>query len=381
MKANNFEYQEMDEILIKYISLSATDEERDYVLNWIKESNENLKYYERFRKFYQISKLTQIPSGYNKTEGWNRVKAGYYKARFLMSAEEKQEMLRKVIRRIAIPAAAAVFIAFFAGIWTSDYRKDSQLSGTIYNEISVPMGAKSQLTLSDGSKIWLNAGSKFRYPSIFSGETREVFLEGEAYFDVKHIDDKLFVVRTSGISIKVYGTQFNVKSYPEENKVTTTLVNGSVAIETPDKTKSIIYLKPKETATYYLKESKIKPIEGNSKKNNKEVQTVPAKEIVVIPKIDPVPVVSWKDSKWVIVSEELGDLAVKLERRYNAKISFDKEQLKKYKFSGTLTTETFEQVLKVIQLSAPINFSIQNNNVIFYEDQAYRKKYDKMILK
>ena len=71
-----------------------------------------------------------------------------------------------------------------------------------------------------------------------------------------------------------------------------------------------------------------------------------------------------------LLGDMLGDLAVKLERRYNAKIGFDKEQLKKYRFSGTLTTETFEQVLKVIELSAPVTFSIQNNNVIFCEDQA-----------
>lgn len=371
----------MDEILVKYITGSATDQERKEVLNWIKDNEENFKYFEKLRKFYEVSKLTQNPSGFDKLEGWNRVKAGYYKLKYLNLSNENEEFRRKIILRFALPAAAAIILAFFAGIRTNNLHLKNQSAADVYNELTVPMGAKSHLTLSDGTKIWLNAGSKFRYPAVFSDKTREVFLEGEAYFDVQHMDDKLFVVKTSGISIKVYGTQFNVKSYPEENKVTTTLVNGSVAIETPDKDKPVIYLKPKETATYYLKESKLISKEDNKNKPVNKVEPIAAREIIVVPKIDPVPVVSWKDRKWVIVSEELGDLAVNLERRYNVKISFETEHLKKYKFSGTLTTETFEQVLKIIELSAPINFSIQNNNVTFYEDQAYRKKYDKLISK
>ena len=99
----------------------------------------------------------------------------------------------------------------------------------------------------------------------------------------------------------------------------------------------------------------------------------------VIPSVDPLPITSWKDSRWVIVSEELDDIAVKLERRYNVKISFQDESLKKYRFSGTLYDETFEQVLKIIQTSAPILFTINNNLVVFREDPSYKLKYDEMI--
>ena len=100
---------------------------------------------------------------------------------------------------------------------------------------------------------------------------------------------------------------------------------------------------------------------------------------MVIPTVDPLPITSWKDSKWIIVGEELDELAVKLERRYNVKITFEDESLKKYKFTGTLKEETFEQVLKIVQISMPILFTIVDNNVTFREDPSFRKKYDTMI--
>lgn len=104
-------------------------------------------------------------------------------------------------------------------------------------------------------------------------------------------------------------------------------------------------------------------------------------KIFVVDKIDPIPIISWKDKQWIFKGEELDQLAVKLERRYNVKISFEDESLKKYKFSGTLTDLTFEQVLMVIQLSAPILFKIEGNNVAFKENVLYKKKYDQMISK
>jgi ferric-dicitrate binding protein FerR (iron transport regulator) len=203
-----------------------------------------------------------------------------------------------------------------------------------------------------------------KYPVLFEKENRKVFLEGEAFFDVTPDKKKIFLVKTSDITIKVFGTQFNVKSYPEENKVTTTLVEGLVAIETGDKNKPDTYLKPNQTATFFksksveFTESKslIKTESNNSGKPS-------SNGLVVANEADPAPVISWKDKRWVIDSEELGQLAVVFERRYNVKISFADSTLKKSTFTGTLTDETFEQVLKIIQLSAPVRFDVKHNIV------------------
>lgn len=377
----------MDEILIKYLVGSATAEERDIALSWINESTENQKYFDELKDYYELTKVTQKPSSFNSTEGWNRVKAGYYQAQYQQQVQRNK--VKRIITRYAIPIAACVLVTFLLGFFTSNFLSvnNSQKNAVAFNEIRVPLGAKSQVILSDGTKVWLNAGSKFRYPVNFMQGNREVYLDGEAFFDVTKMDHKLFIVKTSKLNIKVYGTQFNVKSYPEENLIQTTLVKGSVAIESADKAeKGTIYLKPNESATYYKNEkAKVEAIAETSTPKNSAVATEVKKiadtkeKIVVIPKVDPLPITSWKDTRWVIVGEDLGQLTVKLERRYNVKISFETEDLKHYKFSGTLAEETFEQVLKVIQLSAPIKYSIEGNYVVFSEDPLYKKNYDKMI--
>ena len=378
MEIENNKNQQMEELLIKYLVGSATDSERDLARNWINESPEHQKYFDELKVYHQLSKVVQKPSGFNKEEGWNRVKASYYKTRYLSALQEKKKLLKKKIIRFAIPAA--VLVAFFTGILVSQHWSANKIqSGLTYNEIVVPLGAKSIVTLSDGTKVWLNAGSKLRYPVNFLAKSREVYLEGEAFFDVAKMKSKLFIVKTFNLNIKVYGTQFNVKSYPDENQIQTTLVKGSVAIESTTE-KNTIYLKPNQTVTYYKslpkKAENQKPVVA-SKNNKIDV----AEKVVMIPEIDPLPITSWKDSLWIIDGEELDHLAVKLERRFNVRISFQSESLKKYRFSGTLKEETFEQVLKIIRLSAPIQYTIENNNVVFTEDHLYKKNYDKMIIK
>jgi len=394
MESKNNKKVQVDDLLIKYIVGSATEEERDISRIWIHENSENKKYFEELKEYYLVTKVIQKPSGFNKEEGWNRIKAGYYKNRFLYNLQDKNRINKKLIIRYAISASAVLIIAFLSGFFISNYltNKALQNSNLAFNEIIVPLGAKSQVTLSDGTKVWLNAGSKLRYPVTFLKSTREVYLDGEAFFDVTKTNKRLFIVKTSKLNIKVYGTQFNVKSYADENSIQTTLVKGSVAIESIDKSeKQTIFLKPNQSATYYktlpnktlsdnLSAKKTSNTIAQSTQNTEDNKiSESTKKIVLVPKVDPLPITSWKDTRWVIVGEDLSHLVVKLERRYNVKISFESENLKNYKFSGILAEETFEQVLKIIQISAPIKFSIKSNNVVFSEDPLYKNNYDKMI--
>jgi len=98
------------------------------------------------------------------------------------------------------------------------------------NEVVIPFGKKSQLTLEDGTKVWLNAGSRMAFPTRFTGKKREIFLEGEAYLEVAHNKDMPFFVYTGDISIKVLGTKFDISAYKTDNLTETTLLEGKVAI-------------------------------------------------------------------------------------------------------------------------------------------------------
>ena len=135
---------------------------------------------------------------------------------------------------LTLSGFAAVFIIGFivAYFFIRQSGYDVIQEKIIYNELDIPIGSKSKITLSDGTQIWLNAGSTLKYPSKFSDKKREIFFEGEAFFDVSKDKNRPFIVRTSEINIRVLGTKFNVKSYPEDNIIEATLVSGSIEIET-----------------------------------------------------------------------------------------------------------------------------------------------------
>jgi len=368
----------LEAILIKYLSGSASESERNKARTWINSSAENIKHFQELKEYYQLTKIVQIPSGFDKAEGWERIRSGYYRKKLTLEEEREKIRRRKIMQWMSAIFTAAVFCAFFLGAY---FNKHWDKSGPekLYNEIVVPLGSKAQISLPDGSNVWLNAGSKMKYPVSFYNNRRNVYLEGEAFFDVASDKKRIFIVKTGEINVKVYGTQFNIKSYPNENQIQTTLVNGSVAIESVSESgkNKIIYLRPNQTAIYYRSSKTIDAVDAHPSAVNNQAD-IPEK-IEVVPKSNLLPIISWKDSKWVITGTELGKLAVELERRYNVVITFESENLKSYKFSGTLMDETFEQVLRIMQLSAPLLFTIEGNKVVFKEDPLYKKNYDKMI--
>lgn len=282
---------------------------------------------------------------------------------------------------------AAVFaIAFLMGVMCNYLINRHQLKSEplAYNEVIAPLGAKTAIILADGTKVWLNAGSKLKYPVDFSKASRDVYLEGEAYFNVTKMTNKKFIVHTSYLNIKVLGTEFNVKAYPEEKTIQTTLIKGLVTIERLNKKESgPVYLKPNQQATFVKTDSNISLTSESKIKEIPKHKVEPAKKIdqlVVLPKVTTEIFTSWKDGRWLIKAEELQTLAVKLERRYDVKITFKNESLKNYKFSGILTDETFEQVLDIIKLIAPIEYSIDGKQVVFSENKWFKKTYDEALI-
>jgi transmembrane sensor len=384
MKTENKSFQQLEDILFQYLTGSASDSEREIIIRWISESKDHQQYFDECKALYLATKVIQKPSRFSREESWKKIQAVYYREKYVSGQIQQKEGRRRALVVAVISSAAAVVLAFLLGVYA--FRGSWGSQGAVLpgeNEITVPLGAKSHITLSDGTRVWLNAGSKLKYPGIFANDSREVYLEGEAFFDVEKQADRIFVVRTSNLDIKVYGTQFNVKSYPDENQIQTTLVKGSVSIEDhSDKShKKSFLLKPNQTAIYYKTPVPVQGQKAPASGNETQGSAESPEKMVITPLENPVPITSWKDNRWIIVSEELESLAVKLERRYNVKITFADESLKKYRFSGTLKDETFEQVLRIIQISAPIVFSVQGNDVVFREDPLYRKNYDKMISK
>ncbi len=265
-------------------------------------------------------------------------------------------------------AAAAAFIGAFFLIYPFFVKKGN--SGEIagvkpMNEINIGSGSRTRVQLPDGSQVWINSVSKLTYGNSFKGSTREVFLEGEAYFDVVKDAAHPFIVHTSGIDIKVLGTAFNVKAYAKEPTIEATLIHGSIEVlnkEQPDAPK--IMLKPHEKLVY-----------------NKYQETAEKKDGAIVPqplldaasvKISPltkniadtaITEIAWVYNKLSFEEERFEDLATRMERWYNLKINFETDRLKNYRISGSFVNETAEEALNELQFLVPFRYIIKDNEV------------------
>jgi len=358
------------ELFFKYLKNECTAQELSSILSWMQDPS----------NAEQVKSLI--------TDDWERFNIdGEDRSRIDVSFESLKRRLSQgitvdldsysshnqnkyIIRKLIIRIAASFVLPVVLGMLTYFLLHIKERDGLqVINEISVPLGSKTVVLLGDGTKIWLNSGSSLKYPSKFSGKTREVILTGEAFFDVKKNARKPFIVKTSSLSIKVLGTTFNVKSYPEEGTIETTLVNGAVTItkNTDINFNAVVHLKPNQRATYIKEEGKLilADVEKKIVKDEPivEIGQKRKEKMILSENIDIVPFTAWKDDKLVFKNECFESLCTKLERWYNVKISIDDPELKKYHYTGILQKETINDVIEIIRLTMPFQYEV-NHSVI-----------------
>lgn len=218
-------------------------------------------------------------------------------------------------------------------------------SKSVFNTILVPYGKRSQITLSEGTKIWLNSGSKLIYPAVFSENKREVYLDGEAIFEVVNSKDKPFIVCTKDFDIRVLGTVFNVSSYVDDQYSETVLKQGKIELVCHD------------ISMLLQKKFDIKP--GTMAVYNRKLNTLEKKEV------NPEKYMSWRDGYLILNSEKLGNILTKLSRFYNIEIVISDENLKNETFSGHLDLKnTPEEVLMVINQTTSLAYTIDHEKII-----------------
>lgn len=275
--------------------------------------------------------------------------------------------------------AAAVLIPFL--FLALPYLKSKvPINKVTFSEYHVPYGSRSKITLPDGTLVWLNAGSTLRYPSNYNYKERQVHLEGEAFFEVTKIPGKSFIATTKSAAVKVLGTSFNLKAYPEENRIETTVTTGTVEVSNTfpsEKNSKKIILKANEKVSLKksLDEESLPLIIQDSSQTIPETlpnHTVDTKsEIIISRDIDPNVSSSWKEDEWIIESESLSEFAIKMERRFDVTIHFTDRQVQEYIFSGRLKDENLNQMLEAISKTAPISYKIKDDEVYLskrYED-------------
>ncbi len=233
-------------------------------------------------------------------------------------------------------------------------------------------GSRTRSLLADGTTVWLNAGSKLVYENDFSGPTREVRLEGEAFFDVVKQTNRPFIVHTSGIDIRVLGTAFNVKSYPEDKNVETTLYRGRVQVlRREDSVSKAIQLIPNQKLIV-PKQAAYKAVRLSEEKESL-AKEIPASFIIT--NIDSTKKESerfetaWLYSRLEFRGDGFEELAKKLERWYNVTIVFKDEKVKKLNFNGSFERETVEQAMGYLQATIPFNYKIENQEIFVESSQ------------
>lgn len=269
-------------------------------------------------------------------------------------------------RKIYWAAAIATAVSVSAWLFITWNKKQKDIAA---NEVVAPKGSKTRTILPDGSTVWLNAGSRIVYAN-FSGPVREITLEGEAFFDVVSVTSaithqkKPFIVHAGTIDIKVLGTAFNVKSYPEEKTIETTLLRGLVQITRKgDKKGGPLYLHPNEKIVLPASSAN----EGNDNKPVAPAATQPATQNII--RIDSTVQESehletaWVYNRLEFRGDNFEQLALKLERWYNIRIYFEDAAARQLVFNGSLQNETVEQAFAALKAAVAFNVTINNNEV------------------
>ena len=214
-----------------------------------------------------------------------------------------------------------------------------------FNEVIIPFGKKSKLILGDGTTVWLNAGSRFAFPPKFIGKNREVFLDGEAYFEVAKNVQKPFLISTGDIKIEVVGTKFNLSAYSSDNLSETVLLEGSVNIWDNGKLfKDKISMVPNQKATY----------------------SKSGKDIVLEPEMEPGLYIAWVEGWYQFKNESLEKVFLKLEKYYNVRFKYDQKIISGLlPVSGKLDLkDSLEEVMTVLSKVAKFKYQISGNSVI-----------------
>jgi len=260
-----------------------------------------------------------------------------------------------------ISAIAASLLIIATGVVLYLYQRGQRgTMPTFPNVVATQKGNKTNIVLPDGTKVWVNADSRLTYEQSFGRNTREVVLTGEAYFDVVHDQNRPFIVHTSNIDVRVFGTAFNVRSYSDESTTQTTLFRGSVQVSLKNGKDKKIMLAPNEKLVVQNSYSR--------QQSNSNSENLPQIELLMIkpnPRDSLVAEISWVNNKLVFDRERLEQIVPTLERWYNVKIILKNRAISKT-FSGVFQNDSLEEVLKSLQLSAGIEYKIEKDLITIY---------------
>lgn len=380
--------QAIDDLIIKYLNDTLSSQESLKLTRWVKQSKENEVYFKNFLE-HEYLLLQSVVHHPEYSQAWTDIDLKKSKKLYI-----KWSVIAAVFIGLIIVASMLLFLQpkdlkvqtpefkidnvvlqLEDGTTTAinqveslaktqkdsiqvdqqkeqiEYQPNQHLTDKqlVFHKIIVPAGRKYKVKLSDGTLVYLNAASTLKYPKQFSTHgSRNVYLDGEAYFEVSHDSIHPFVVNTDPLTIKVLGTKFNHSSYPEDSVVKTTLTEGKVAIwKTKDSIGTYI-LKPMEAIIYNRNQNSL-----SKKTTNVNLD------------------LAWIDNRLIFKAEPFSEISKRIERCYGVKITNQFDELKKVRFNGEFNVdqESIIEVLNTFQLSTPFTYHITDNEITITKNQ------------
>jgi transmembrane sensor len=338
------------ELLEKYCSNCCTEEELSSVLEWFEESTRTPEGKALLFKIWE--ELPDEESNFKINFDFildkihHKVNLGQSK-KLLEEADQnliKYKRRKHFINVLTRVAAILMLPVFSFGLYMS-FKYQSVRHGQISvnqacNEISSSVDAITKVSLPDGSTVWLNHSSTLKYPAMFQGDFRTVELTGEGYFEVAHNPKIPFIVKAEDIQIKALGTEFNILAYPDDDKIEISLINGEVVLLRAEQGKKeipLLKMKPKDLAIFQKSNNEIDTDEINDDRH-----------------------FSWKEGKLIFNKEPIDEVVKKLSRWFNVDIQIKDPELFDLTYTATFINETLPQVMELLSLVTPINYSISN---------------------
>ncbi len=268
---------------------------------------------------------------------------------------------RKRIRKWSLLICVVVIITFFLLFFKNDIISSAKITKT-QSPLTVTNkpGSKSQIQLPDGSMVWLNASSNLTYDKDFGKNFREVNLTGEAFFDVVKDPAHPFIIHTKVIDVKVLGTEFNVRAYPNDAYTETSLIRGSVEVTVKNRSNEKHYLKPNEKIS--VANNITNEVAQGTTKSKPYLLTEPLTYYHVDSTVIET---SWVENKLIFQENEtFREVALKMERWYGVHIHFADEEVAQIRPFGSFTTETISQALDALHESFHFNYKITGTDII-----------------
>lgn len=391
------QYRKIAELIAGEIRDTLSPDDRNMLINWINQCEENKQLYYRLKSSSYFHNWREAIEKIDPRAGWEKLvpliaeeRKKNLKLQILKYASvillpfilagavyyslterhmEQTQVAEQPAREIQPGTSKAVLILNDGKTVTLDAKNELQLKETdgttiektrgqlnyaplagkpvqrsLYNTIKIPRGGEYNLILADGTRVFLNAMSEFKYPVQFCKKARVVELSGEAYFDVTPSDIP-FIVKTRDMKIKVLGTSFNVNAYENTGEVVTTLVRGKVRIEAKNSLGGNYILSPDEQAVF------------NTTDLHWDVKTVDVSLYT-----------SWKNGEFIFYDNRLEDIMNTLGRWYSVDVAWENPKMKDIRFSGSLNKyNNISQILEIIQATNKIKIEINNTTIIFKE--------------